>query len=78
MAIWDFGTFETDDLERILEMKDELDEMGLDLFDEDMLMEVRAELSNRSNDEMDTMIDEDDETPQEKLDRLNEADPSLL
>jgi hypothetical protein len=51
MAIWDFDTFETDDLERILEMKDELDEMGLNLFDDDMIAAIHMELSDREDEE---------------------------
>ena len=49
MGIWDFDTFETEDLERLLEMQGELEEMGLpDLFDEDMIFEVAAELDRRT------------------------------
>jgi len=90
MAIWDFGTFDTEDLERLIEIQDELEEMGLDgLFDEDMMLEVCAELQKR----MDKLDDDlnprnpdnwrpltklEIETPKQKLDRLDEADPSLI
>jgi hypothetical protein len=48
MAIWDFGSFDIEDLERLIEIQDELEEMGLDsLFDEDMMLEVCAELQKR-------------------------------
>ena len=62
MAIWDFGSFETDDLERLEEIDDELKEMGLDLFTDEMRAEVQHELSKRSSDEMDTMME--DELPE--------------
>jgi hypothetical protein len=62
MAIWDFGSFETDDLERLEEIDDELKEMGLDLFTDEMRVEVQHELSKRSSDEMDTMME--DELPE--------------
>jgi len=57
MAIWDFDTFETDDLERIMEMASELQEMGLDVLDEDMLAEVQAELERRAEDDEDNVED---------------------
>jgi len=47
MAIWEFGDFLTEDLERIIEMEDELFEMGLHIFDEEMMQEVRGELQSR-------------------------------
>jgi hypothetical protein len=57
MGIWDFDTFETDDLERIMEMASELQEMGLDVLDEDMLAEVQAELERRAEDDEDNVED---------------------
>ena len=57
MAIWDFDTFETDDLERIMEMASELQEMGLDVLDEDMLVEVQAELARRAEVDEDNIED---------------------
>ena len=57
MAIWDFDTFETDDLERIMEMASELQEMGLDVLDEDMLVEVQAELARRAEVDEDNVED---------------------
>jgi hypothetical protein len=58
MAIWDFGDFETDDLERLVEMKEELTDMGLDLFGDEMMATVHMELSNREED-----AEEEDEQP---------------
>ncbi len=59
MGIWEFDTFEKDDLERILEIHEELREMGLDGLDDDMLAAVSMELSDREDDEDDD--EEEDE-----------------
>ena len=57
MAIWDFDTFETDDLEEIMEMAAKWQEMGLDILDEDMLAEVQAELARRAEVDEDNIED---------------------
>jgi hypothetical protein len=62
MAIWDFDMFETDDLERLCEIQGELEEMGLNILDEDMMGEVAAELSRRTAfDMLDTDAADDDD-----------------
>jgi hypothetical protein len=48
MAIFDFDTFKTEDLKRIIGMNTELEEMGLvGMLDEDMIAEARVELEMR-------------------------------
>lgn len=53
MGIWEFDSeaFPTENLERILEINEELRDMGFDGLDEEMIAEVNAELARREEDE---------------------------
>ena len=49
-AIWDLDTFTINELDRLIDIDKELKEMGLDGLNEDMMLEVHAELSRRDAD----------------------------
>lgn len=47
MGIWEFDTWSTKDLERAVELYDELEDLGLCFVDEDALLEMGSELERR-------------------------------
>ncbi len=50
-GIWDFDMFDDEQLERLIEIDQELKDMGLDGLDEDMMDEVRSEQHYRNGPE---------------------------
>lgn len=50
MAIWDFTNYDKEDLDSILKHCEALEELGIQQ-DEDMMIELRAEISKREEED---------------------------
>ena len=47
MAIWEFDTQSTEDLEKAVELYDQLEEIGLCFVNEDAIQAIKSELESR-------------------------------
>jgi len=59
MGIWEFDNsteYPTKNLERVLEIDEELRNMGFEGLDEEMVAEIGSELRNRADNELDKFI----------------------